>query len=104
MRSGSARPCAPPSALSASSTRRGTGHRRTTHLLAGGVPVRLEVRKALRGPHDFDAGNERRPRRSEEHTSELQSHSALVCRLLLEKKKRLEKGHATARNNRRDRH
>src|SRR5437588_5407384 len=31
------------------------------------------------GPH--------RPR-SEEHTSELQSHSELVCRLLLEKKKR----------------
>src|SRR5438034_3394917 len=29
-------------------------------------------------PHDF---------RSEEHTSELQSHSDLVCRLLLEKKK-----------------
>src|SRR5437588_10268442 len=27
--------------------------------------------------------------RSEEHTSELQSHSDLVCRLLLEKKKRL---------------
>src|SRR5438034_8180700 len=27
------------------------------------------------------------PRRSEEHTSELQSHSDLVCRLLLEKKK-----------------
>src|SRR5260221_9972052 len=26
-------------------------------------------------------------RRSEEHTSELQSHSDLVCRLLLEKKK-----------------
>src|SRR5260221_6206922 len=30
--------------------------------------------------------------RSEEHTSELQSHSDLVCRLLLEKKK---KHHAT---------
>src|SRR5437588_11469444 len=30
-------------------------------------------------PHD---------RRSEEHTSELQSHSDLVCRLLLEKKKK----------------
>src|SRR5438034_829108 len=30
----------------------------------------------------------RPPRRSEEHTSELQSHSDLVCRLLLEKKKR----------------
>src|SRR5436190_3423740 len=27
--------------------------------------------------------------RSEEHTSELQSHSDLVCRLLLEKKKRM---------------
>src|SRR5260221_1859564 len=31
-------------------------------------------------PHAGDAG------RSEEHTSELQSHSDLVCRLLLEKK------------------
>src|SRR5260221_9570775 len=29
-------------------------------------------------------------RRSEEHTSELQSHSDLVCRLLLEKKKKFE--------------
>src|SRR5437588_9696617 len=29
--------------------------------------------------------------RSEEHTSELQSHSDLVCRLLLEKKKNLAK-------------
>src|SRR5260221_10836119 len=28
-------------------------------------------------------------KRSEEHTSELQSHSDLVCRLLLEKKKRM---------------
>src|SRR5436190_20793780 len=28
------------------------------------------------------------PMRSEEHTSELQSHSDLVCRLLLEKKKK----------------
>src|SRR5207237_7752636 len=30
----------------------------------------------------------RRRRRSEEHTSELQSHLNLVCRLLLEKKKK----------------
>src|SRR5260370_7838515 len=30
----------------------------------------------------------RPPRRSEEHTSELQSHLNLVCRLLLEKKKK----------------
>src|SRR5438132_10278976 len=29
--------------------------------------------------------------RSEEHTSELQSHSDLVCRLLLEKKKKISK-------------
>src|SRR2546430_13040656 len=34
---------------------------------------------------DFVLGNRRR--RSEEHTSELQSQSNLVCRLLLEKKK-----------------
>src|SRR5947207_12196319 len=33
--------------------------------------------------------------RSEEHTSELQSHSDLVCRLLLEKKKRLKLSGAT---------
>src|SRR2546430_12022984 len=30
-----------------------------------------------------------RPKRSEEHTSELQSQSNLVCRLLLEKKKKI---------------
>src|SRR2546430_8713234 len=35
------------------------------------------------------AGNRRGDLRSEEHTSELQSQSNLVCRLLLEKKKRL---------------
>src|SRR5438034_1722089 len=33
----------------------------------------------------------RRNSRSEEHTSELQSHSDLVCRLLLEKKKKSRK-------------
>src|SRR5438034_6698954 len=33
----------------------------------------------------------RRQDRSEEHTSELQSHSDLVCRLLLEKKKKKKK-------------
>src|SRR5260221_10851610 len=32
--------------------------------------------------------------RSEEHTSELQSHSDLVCRLLLEKKKELHRSQA----------
>src|SRR2546430_7528072 len=34
-----------------------------------------------------DAGTIHGPERSEEHTSELQSQSNLVCRLLLEKKK-----------------
>src|SRR5438034_5439963 len=33
--------------------------------------------------------------RSEEHTSELQSHSDLVCRLLLEKKKKNKKENKT---------
>src|SRR2546430_9532777 len=33
--------------------------------------------------------------RSEEHTSELQSQSNLVCRLLLEKKKRENQSHST---------
>src|SRR5438034_3700699 len=32
--------------------------------------------------------------RSEEHTSELQSHSDLVCRLLLEKKKNKKSNHS----------
>src|SRR5436190_5434408 len=35
--------------------------------------------------------NDRLQDRSEEHTSELQSHSDLVCRLLLEKKKKMDK-------------
>src|SRR5687768_18199529 len=34
---------------------------------------------------------ERPPQRSEEHTSELQSRLHLVCRLLLEKKKKIKK-------------
>src|SRR5437588_1912891 len=45
------------------------------------------------GPGGVQPGPPRRPvgrarLRSEEHTSELQSHSDLVCRLLLEKKKK----------------
>src|SRR6267142_2432962 len=38
-------------------------------------------------PHRRRRNHSRRPPRSEEHTSELQSHVNLVCRLLLEKKK-----------------
>src|SRR2546430_11416163 len=45
----------------------------------------------LEGPVD-EVGDRRRQRdRSEEHTSELQSQSNLVCRLLLEKKKKKPK-------------
>src|SRR6478672_12836346 len=40
-----------------------------------------------RRPHDC-LDTPRRRHRSEEHTSELQSRSDLVCRLLLEKKKK----------------
>src|SRR3982750_5060373 len=39
-----------------------------------------------------------RGRRSEEHTSELQSRSDLVCRLLLEKKKKEEKRNRSGQN------
>src|SRR5437773_4888134 len=35
-------------------------------------------------------GRHTKPLRSEEHTSELQSHHDLVCRLLLEKKKKIQ--------------
>src|SRR5437667_10628497 len=36
--------------------------------------------------------------RSEEHTSELQSHHDLVCRLLLEKKKKKKQNHKKKKN------
>src|SRR5947207_9174568 len=43
--------------------------------------------RAADSPRKVAAGADGRRRRSEEHTSELQSHSDLVCRLLLEKTK-----------------
>src|SRR5947207_12248437 len=47
------------------------------------------VGQAQPEPGQPDAGEGAcRNQRSEEHTSELQSHSDLVCRLLLEKKKK----------------
>src|SRR5260370_25799137 len=52
--------------------------------------VRFPVRRHERGINFLAlqiAGRHRHQRRSEEHTSELQSHLNLVCRLLLEKKK-----------------
>src|SRR5438034_1441379 len=50
------------------------------------------------GQHDFDF-HFGTWKRSEEHTSELQSHSDLVCRLLLEKKKKNTKRNRTESSN-----
>src|SRR5438874_10627831 len=52
--------------------------------------VGAELRRHLHRGRQFDGhpgAIDRRRRRSEEHTSELQSRRDLVCRLLLEKKK-----------------
>src|SRR5438034_5305006 len=61
-------------------------------LLRMGPDLRAAVRRALAADVSHVSVMARPPappprRRSEEHTSELQSHSDLVCRLLLEKKK-----------------
>src|SRR3712207_7191887 len=45
-------------------------------------------RERAAAPEDLDSHPARTAGRSEEHTSELQSRQYLVCRLLLEKKKR----------------
>src|SRR5437588_3291822 len=62
----------------------------------GGPPPPASARGAARSPSGDRA-------RSEEHTSELQSHSDLVCRLLLEKKKRKKKS-KEKRKDKRHRH
>src|SRR4051812_50043007 len=48
---------------------------------------RLELLQCL-GERGVERTHDLRQTRSEEHTSELQSHVNLVCRLLLEKKKK----------------
>src|SRR5260370_7644977 len=55
-----------------------------------GLPTNRGRRGRYRVEIDMAAG---RSGRSEEHTSELQSHLNLVCRLLLEKKKLIELHH-----------
>src|SRR5260221_6752020 len=57
------------------------------HRASREVPAALDQGDA--GKHRQGTGPGRCFPRSEEHTSELQSHSDLVCRLLLEKKKTL---------------
>src|SRR5436190_13311170 len=70
---------------------------RSTARGGGGLSINSETlrdprvsRKGLQGVLHLvgDAAADRGRMRSEEHTSELQSHSDLVCRLLLEKKKK----------------
>src|SRR5947207_15512580 len=51
------------------------------------TPVPLMAGTKLQAPLGTTAAPAGQSARSEEHTSELQSHSDLVCRLLLEKKK-----------------
>src|SRR5437763_13430515 len=58
----------------------------TFRLTIAGAPVTLR-REVVYRYRDQAIGEVRRPR-SEEHTSELQSPMYLVCRLLLEKKKK----------------
>src|SRR5260370_21441081 len=60
---------------------------------AAGMAARLGPPRDLRRGDGHRARAFRRLRRSEEHTSELQSHLNLVCRLLLEKKKKKNKGY-----------
>src|SRR3712207_7926161 len=59
-----------------------SGGRPTSPRHAGQLPPRRADERAGAGRDDGPRG-----RRSEEHTSELQSRQYLVCRLLLEKKK-----------------
>src|SRR5215510_15838408 len=64
----------------------------TTLFRSRAVSVSRQVRALRRSTgsnerNDSEASMRQRPRRSEEHTSELQSRGHLVCRLLLEKKK-----------------
>src|SRR5260370_21656523 len=54
----------------------------------GGAGISRTHAGILIGQHD---ANPSMGPRSEEHTSELQSHLNLVCRLLLEKKKQVDK-------------
>src|SRR2546430_6999776 len=69
---------------------------RRTQLGAGAEPQRLDQRRQA----DEQAQRRHELDRSEEHTSELQSQSNLVCRLLLEKKKEKSTCHNSPTNRR----
>src|SRR5438477_13095675 len=66
--------------------------------ISGGTlapPQRERVARRRRGAERRRLPRGTRGGRSEEHTSELQSHVNLVCRLLLEKKKKKKKKNKT---------
>src|SRR5438034_2685074 len=72
--------------------RSGAGPKRLTSRAAAGAMATTPAASGRNASPDLRAEYPStccryRVRRSEEHTSELQSHSDLVCRLLLEKKK-----------------
>src|SRR2546427_2058352 len=70
--------------------------RSRAHAHHGAVPPPRHLRDLpVPAPARVARGRAAIRRRSEEHTSELQSQSNLVCRLLLEKKKKMTK-HMTA--------
>src|SRR2546426_4208439 len=69
---------------------RGLARRGPGPAIAGGLHLRRQVRTRRAGLLEGDRGaGAPAGERSEEHTSELQSPCNLVCRLLLEKKKKL---------------
>src|SRR3712207_7064516 len=73
----------PYTTLFRSRTSRFSPERRTASVRAQYRPLRSPLRRAS------CVGGSRPVGRSEEHTSELQSRQYLVCRLLLEKKKKI---------------
>src|SRR2546422_3605689 len=70
------------------SRRAGVLVRRTGILLGDAVARGISIGRGCRPPRTADRLHARLRARSEEHTSELQSRLHLVCRLLLEKKKK----------------
>src|SRR5256885_12685968 len=61
---------------------------RSVQIIEKQKQIELQQQEILRKQRELEANVQKPADRSEEHTSELQSPCNLVCRLLLEKKKR----------------